>query len=274
MNKVAGWKSCAVTLALCAASLCAHADDLANVRKAGELVVGTEMQFAPFDFLENGQQAGFNKDLFAEIGKELGVKVRFIDLPWPSVLPGLEAHKFDMVGGPLTVTKARADRYAYTLPIADATDALLKRTGDTSLKQSSDIAGKTVGAGKSTAQYEQLKVWAATLPKPPEIREYVDFNQAYSDLAAGRIVAVANSVTNIAYVAKQRPDTFAVMQPSFGAKVYYAYCMRKDEDSKTLLDAFDAALVKMNKDGRLAALQKKWLGVAMDTPSSLPTPNY
>jgi polar amino acid transport system substrate-binding protein len=99
MVKVAGWKSCAVTLALCAASLCAHADDLANVRKAGELVVGTEMQFAPFDFLENGQQAGFNKDLFAEIGKELGVKVRFIDLPWPSVLPGLEAHKFDMVGG-------------------------------------------------------------------------------------------------------------------------------------------------------------------------------
>jgi polar amino acid transport system substrate-binding protein len=181
MNKVAGWKSCAVTLALCAASLGAHADDLANVHKAGELVVGTEMQFAPFDFLENGQQAGFNKDLFVEIGKELGVKVRFIDLPWPSVLPGLEAHKFDMVGGPLTVTKARADRYAYTLPIADATDALLKRTGDTSLKQASDIAGKTVGAGKSTAQYEQLKVWAATLPKPPEIREYVDFNQAYSD---------------------------------------------------------------------------------------------
>jgi polar amino acid transport system substrate-binding protein len=50
--------------------------------------------------------------------------------------------------------------------------------------------------------------------------------------------------------------------------------MRKDEDSKTLLDAFDAALVKMNKDGRLAALQKKWLGVAMDTPDTLPTPNY
>jgi len=274
MNMVAGWKRCALTLALCAASLSAHADDLANVRKAGELVVGTEMQFAPFDFLENGQQAGLNKELFAEIGKELGVKVRFIDLPWPSVLPGLEAHKFDMVGGPLTVTKARMDRYAYTLPIADATDALLKRTGDTSLKQSSDIAGKTVGAGKSTAQYEQLKTWAATLPKPPEIREYVDFNQAYSDLAAGRIVAVANSVTNIAYVAKQRPDTFAVVQPAFGAKVYYAYCMRKDQDSKSLLEAFDAALVKIKNDGRLAALQKKWLGVAMDTPTTLPTPNY
>ena len=75
---------------MAAISVSAHADDqLAKVKKAGELVVGTEMQFAPFDFLENGQQQGFNKDFFAELSKEMGVKVRSIDLPWPSVLPGL-----------------------------------------------------------------------------------------------------------------------------------------------------------------------------------------
>jgi polar amino acid transport system substrate-binding protein len=275
MSILAGWKCRLVMLTLCAASVAAHADDqLAKVKKAGELVVGTEMQFAPFDFLENGQQAGFNKDLFAEVGKEMGVKVRFIDLPWPSVLPGLEAGKFDMVGGPLTVTKARMDRYTYTLPVADATDALLKRANDSSVKQSSDIAGKTVGAGKGSAQLDQLKTYVATLPKPPEIREYVDNNQAYADLAAGRIAAVANSMTNIAYVAKQRPETFAVVQPPFGAKVYFAYALRKDADSKPLADAFNAALVKMHNDGRLAALQKKWFGVAMDAPTTMPTPNY
>ena len=275
MKIPAGWKSCLMLVTLCAASLCAHAEDeLAKVKKSGELVVGTEMQFAPFDFLENGQQAGFNKDLFAEVGKELGVKVRFIDLPWPSVLPGLEAGKFDMVGGPLTVTKARMERYTYTLPIADATDALLKRANDGSIKQSSDIAGKPVGAGKGSAQLDQLKSYAATLPKAPDIREYVDNNQAYADLAAGRVVAVANSMTNIAYVAKQRPETFAVVQPPFGAKVYFAYCLRKDADSQPLAEAFNAAIVKMNKDGRLAALQKKWFGVAMDVPSTMPTPNY
>lgn len=275
MKIFAGWKSCAVMLALCATSAVAHADDLlAKVKRSGELVVGTEMQFAPFDFLVNGQQAGFNKDLFAEVGKELGVKVRFIDLPWPSVLPGLEAGKFDMVGGPLTLTKARMERYTYTLPIADATDALLKRANDTSLKQSSDIAGKTVGAGKGSAQLDQLKTYIATLPTKPEVREYVDNNQAYADLAAGRIAAVANSMTNIAYVAKQRPEAFAIVTPPFGAKVYFAYCLRKDADSKPLADAFNAALVKMHGDGRLAALQKKWFGVEMDAPTTLPTPNY
>ncbi|MCG5076783.1 transporter substrate-binding domain-containing protein [Paraburkholderia tagetis] len=275
MKRAASWKRFTLALTLAAVSVSAFAEDqLAKVKKAGELVVGTEMQFAPFDFLENGQQAGFNKDLFAEIGKELGVKVRFLDLPWPSVLPGLEAGKFDMVGGPLTVTKARMERYAYTLPVADATDALLKRANDTALKQSSDVAGKTIGAAKGTAQLDQLKAYVATLPHAPTIREYVDNNQAYSDLAAGRIVAVANAMTNIAYVAKQRPETFAVLTPPFGAKVYYAYCVRKDADSKPLLDAFNTALLKIQADGRLATLQKKWLGTSMTVPTTMPTPNF
>jgi polar amino acid transport system substrate-binding protein len=56
--------------------------------------------------------------------------------------------------------------------------------------------------------------------------------------------------------------------------VYFAYCMRKDPDSKSLDDAFNAALIKMHDDGRLATLQKKWFGVAMDAPTTLPTPNY
>src|SRR5476649_2467277 len=98
-----------IALALAGACMAAQADQLADVKKAGELVVGTELQFAPFDFTENGKQKGLNSELFEQLGKELGVKVKFIDLPWPSVLPGLEAKKFDMVAGPIIVTQARKE---------------------------------------------------------------------------------------------------------------------------------------------------------------------
>lgn len=275
MKRFKPWTSLLVALTLAAGSVAAHADSMLDrVKQRGELVVGTEMQFAPFDFLENGQQAGFNKDLFAAVGQIVGVKVRFVDLPWESVLPGLDAGKFDMVAGPLTVTKARMERYAFSLPIAEATDALLKRASDGSLKTSADIAGKVVGAGKGSAQLEQLKSYAATLPKPPTIREYVDNNQAYADLAAGRLAAVANSLTNIAYVAKQRPAVFSVVQPAFGAKVYFAYALRKDADSTSLARAFNGALVTLDKNGTLATLQRKWFGVATAMPTEMPTPNY
>jgi polar amino acid transport system substrate-binding protein len=160
------------------------------------------------------------------------------------------------------------------LPIADGTVALLKRANDTSIKTNADVAGKAVGGGKGSAQLDQLKKYVSTLPGKTDVREYIDNNQAYADLAAGRIVAVGNSLPNIAYVARQRPDTFAVVQPPFGTKVYFGYLGRKDADSKPLIDAINKAIIKMHGDGRLDALQKKWFGVTMETPTTMPSPNY
>lgn len=272
MNKRHLFKTLAAA-AIVLATATAHAQDvLARVKQAGVLKVGTETAFAPFDFIKDGDHVGLNVDLFKEVGKELGVKIEWVALPWEGVLPGLEASKFDMVGGPATITKARMERYRFSTPIADASVALLKRAGDNSIMKPADVAGKIVGGGKASAQLAQLVAFVNTLPGKTEVREYPGNNEAYADLAAGRIVAVGNSIANIAYVAQQRPDTFAVVKPPFGAKSYFGYIGRKDADSASLMDAVDAAILKMKKDGRLAALQKKWFGDTFDTPEKITDP--
>ncbi len=254
-------------------SVSAHADDvLAKVKAAGVLKVGTETAFAPFDFIDAGKHAGLNVELFDEIGKEMGVKIEWVALPWEGVLPGLEAGKFDMVAGPATITKARAERYRFSPPIAEATVAILKKAGDKTISKPEDIAGKVIGGGKATAQLAQTKAFADKLPGKTEMREYVGYNEAYADLAAGRIAAVGNSLPNIAFVAQQRKGTFEVVLPPFGTKSYFGYIGRKDADYAKLMDAFDAALLKVKKDGRLAKLQEKWFGQAFDTPDSVPEP--
>jgi polar amino acid transport system substrate-binding protein len=204
----------------------------------------------------------------------MGVKIEWVSLPWDGVLPGLEAGKFDMVAGPATITKARMEHYRFTPPLAEATVALMKRKGDTSVMKPEDIAGKIVGAGKATSQLAQLKAFGDTLPGKVEVKEYVGFNEAYADLAARRIVAVGNSLPNIAFVAKQKPDTFEVVLPTFGAKSYFGFIGRKDPDYASLMDAVDKAMLKIKADGRMATLQKKWFGTSFDTPDSVPTPNF
>ena len=261
-----------VGAAIVLACVGAHAQDaLSRVKQAGVLKIGTETAFAPFDFIKDGDHVGLNVDLFKDIGKEMGVKIEWIALPWEGVLPGLEASKFDMVGGPATITKARMERYRFSTPVADASIALLKRKGDKSIMKPADIAGKAVGGGKGSAQLAQLKTFAESLGKA-DVREYPGNNEAYADLAAGRIVAVGNSIANIAYVAQQRPDTFEVVMPPFGAKSYFGYIGRKDADSAKLMDAVDAVILKMKKDGRLATLQKKWFGQPFDTPETVTEP--
>ncbi len=251
----------------------ASADVLENVKKAGVLKVGTETAFAPFDFIDAGKHVGFNVDLFDEIGKELGLKIEWVTLPWDGVLPGLESGKFDIVAGPATVTKARLERYDFSPPIAEATVALLKKKGDTALAKPEDIAGKAVGSGKATAQLAQLQEYAKTLPKPVEVKEYVSFNEAYADLAAGRIVAVANSLPNIAYLAQQRP-VFEVVLPPFGAASYFAFPEHKGPEYDGINKAVNDAMLKIKADGRMAKLQEKWFGQSFNTPDDVGTPNF
>ena len=80
---------------------------------------------------------------------------------------------------------------------------------------------------------------------------------------------MANSFPNIAYVAQQRPDTFAVVEPPFGTKTYFGFPGMADEDHASLMDAIDGAILKMKADGRLAEYQKKWFGVTFDTPDKV-----
>lgn len=264
----------AVAGAMSGFSRAARAQDaLAQMKANGVLRIGTETAFAPFDFIDSsGKHVGFNLDLFAVVGKELGVKVAYTLLPFEGLLPGLEARRFDLVGGPLTITKARMERYRFLPPVSEGTVALLKRRGDTSITNPTDIAGKTVGAGKASAQLAQLRAFTETLPGKTQIREYVGNNEAYADLAAGRIAAVGNSFPNVNYVAAQRPQVFEVVTPPFGKKTYFGYLGRKDAASAPLLDVLQGALLKIRADGRLAGLQKTWIGQPVETPEAVTAP--
>ena len=186
-------------------------------------------------------------------------------------MPGFEAKKFDLCIAPVTITKERMKHYAFTVPIADATAALMKRADDKSIMKPEDIAGKTVGGQKGTSQVAQLKEFAAKLPKPVEVKEYVDNNQAAADLAAGRIDATVNSLPNLAYAAQQRSDAFAVVTPPFGQPTYFSWVARLDD--KTLVDALNAAILAVEADGTMAKIQKTWFGQTMDLPKTVPEPS-
>jgi polar amino acid transport system substrate-binding protein len=267
-----GLAGAAASSAFLGATGAAFADDtLAQIKQRGVLATATEMQFPPFDISDNGTYKGLDRDLIDAVGKEMGVKVSYLDLPWTSVLPGLDAKKFDLCIAPVTITKERMKRYAFTVPIADATAALMKRADDKSIMKPEDIAGKTVGGQKGTSQVAQLKEFGAKLPKPVEVKEYVDNNQSYADLAAGRIDASVNSLPNLAYVAQQRSDTFAMVAPPFGSPTYFSWVGRLDD--KTLIDAINAAILAVEANGDMAKIQKTWFGQTMDLPKTVPEPS-
>lgn len=261
--------ACATTLALPAAA----ETTLEKIKRTGEVTVGTEAAFPPFEFVKDGKIVGYGADILAVVVQDLGVKkLNQLDLPWQGILPGVLAGKFDFVATTVGINEERAKRYAYTFPIADGMPYTMKRKGD-AIAKIEDFNGKVMATqlASSTepvarALDEKLKAAGGTGFK--ELKLFTAFPEAYVALANGEVDAVMQSLPALAVAVKEKPDLFelAIATPKDGGYPYLAWVTRPDD--KDLRDAISASIKKMRDDGRLAALQMKWFGFEMKIPDS------
>ncbi|MDR5886720.1 transporter substrate-binding domain-containing protein [Vreelandella janggokensis] len=254
----------------------AHSDLLDDIRSEGTFTVGTEARFAPFEYIEDGEIVGYSADVMEHIMPELGEGVELIrmDLPWQGILPGLERERFDYVVTSVTATPERMERYHLSAPIADATMAIMKRTGEDDISSPEDIAGKVAAAQSGSAQLDALEALAAELEEagtPVEyIRTYTGVDEAYAELGTGRVDVVINSLPNLLEAERTRPEVFEVVG-TFGDPVYFSWAGRDTEESASLNAFMDEQIQRLNEDGTLAELQEKWFGSPMDLPDELPS---
>ena len=139
------------------------------------------------------------------------------------------------------------------------------------MRKPEDIKGKVAGAIQGSTQAKKLRAFSDKIGGV-DIREYGTIDEAYADLVAGRLDAVAGTLPILAYLVTKRPESFALLQPAeIGDPDYLAWVGRKDEDSASLMKAIDDAILKMTDDGRMKAIQEKWLGTYVELPREVPT---
>ena len=105
---------------------------LEKIKRTGKVTVGTEAAFPPFEFVEDGKIVGYGKDILDYIVADMKVELNQLDLPWQGILPGVLAGKFDFVATSVSIRAERAKKYAFTVPIAEGTNWVMKRSGDAS----------------------------------------------------------------------------------------------------------------------------------------------
>lgn len=270
MNLFRFFKSTLAGIALAALATSANADQLDDVRAAGKIVTSTDMHFTPLGMFINGSYQGLNKDLFDEIAKELGVEPVYQDIPWPAQLPGLEVKKFDIVTTAAAITPERLKRYAFTLPVVYAPVGLIRAANNNDIRKPEDIKGKVAGAIQGSTQARKLQAFSDELGGVT-IKEYGTIDEAYADLVAGRLDVVAGTLPILAYLVKNRPESFALLEPAaIGEPDYLAWVGRKGEYSASFMKAVNDAILKITDDGRMKAIQEKWLGTYTELPREVP----
>ncbi len=91
----------------------AKASALEEIQKRGELWVGLEAGYQPFEMQdEKGNIVGFDVDMAYEMGKALfgeggEKKVKIINTAWEGIIPALMTHKFDIIMSGMTILQSR-----------------------------------------------------------------------------------------------------------------------------------------------------------------------
>jgi polar amino acid transport system substrate-binding protein len=249
----------AMTAALANTAM-SHAATLDEVKSRGYLLVATEDDYRPFEFMEEGKATGYDNELLALVEKSSGVKIRQQVLPWAGILPGVTTGKYDMALSAVLVTTARKATFDFTSPTAQTTTYFATKKGSPILKPE-DLIGKTVGAETGSAMLTDLKDFDAKLKAKgkglKEIVEYHGYPEAYQDLGNGRLDAVANTDLSLMSLVKERSDMFVMGKP-IGEPTYLAWAVAKGNTS--VLKMVDTALLELRKNGEMYRLQKKWLG--------------
>ena len=259
----------AATAALAMPSGRVRAAGMEEIKKRG-LIVATEDDFRPFEFVKDGKPTGFDNELVDELRKHAPFPIKQEILPWTGLLAGVSTGKYDVAITAAIITKERRQSLDFTSPIADATHYYVKRKSDTSIKSIKDLNGKTCGVQAGSALLGRLPELKAMIEKEGgkmgKIVEYTSYPEAYQDLALGRTDFVVNTIINIKALVAEKPNVFETGQPVSG-KSFPAWAVAKG--NKELLDYLNGFIAKMKETGKFAELQKKWFGEAFpDLPVS------
>ncbi|MFT3814222.1 MAG: lysine/arginine/ornithine ABC transporter substrate-binding protein [Acidovorax sp.] len=233
---------------------------VAGTSFAADLRVGLNPAYEPFEYKNaHGEVVGFDVDIAKALCAQLQRKCVFVESEWDSVIPALQAKKFDVVISSMSITPERArvvdftQRY-YKTPSAIVVKKSVKYDGPASLK------GMKIGVLKASTQEK----WALGELKPAgvDVVPYQSQNQVYLDLQAGRLDGtVADKVeVNGGFLRKPEGKDYGYVGADQYDTKYYGegigIAMRKGQGDlkKQLNDAIDT----IRKNGTYNEIAKKY----------------
>src|SRR5215813_2572662 len=197
---------------------------------------------------------GFEIDLMNAVGKQLNRKSVFVQNQWDGLIPGLQRGNYDLAVNGIEITDDRKRQVNFSIPYYACGEQLSVRAGDNSINSLADLKGKIVGTLKASLAQRILERANLEQGSRMEIRSYENQNNAYDDLALGRLQAVLIDWPIAVYYSKPNPK-LKFVGPSV-ERMEYGIAVRKEDTE--LLKQVNDALLALIKSGELRRIYEKW----------------
>jgi polar amino acid transport system substrate-binding protein len=232
----------------------------AKYKDKGVLTVASDASYAPMEFIgKDGKSVvGADVDLGHAIGKELGVKFKFVNASFDSIIPALQAGKYDLGMSAFSDTKKREEVVDFVTYFVAGTSFYVKAHGGAKIEGLDDLCGKTVAIEKGTIQVDdataQNKKCTAAGKSAVTVSVFPDQNGANLAIASGRAqVGMADSPV-AAWIVKESHGQFKLSGKAYN-NVPYGIIVPKNSG---LAKPLHAAVEHLIKNGEYAKILDKW----------------
>ena len=231
----------------------------ASIKSKGTLTVAADASYAPNEFIapDGHTVIGMDPDLMKALAAVMGLKVKVINVPFASIIPGMAAGKYDVGASSFTDTKEREKTVDFVTYLSVGEAFLTKAGGSANPQKLADLCGLTVSVESGTvelsdAQAQNPKCKSAGKPAI-KILVFPDQNGANLALRSGRAQVDFADSPIIAYQVRQL-GVQVRSSPTFGTAPYGIALPKGNGMAQAVL----AAMKQLMANGTYAAILKRW----------------
>lgn len=225
-----------------------------------QIRLGVEGAYPPFSQIDpQGNVVGFDIDIANALCAAMKAKCTQIKLDFDSMIPALLARKIDAVVASMSITEERKEKVAFTNKYYQTPARFVQKKGAGLQISKEGLKGKVVGVQSATIHDTYL---SDNYGDVVQVKRYTTLDEAYLDLAAGRLDALlADSVAVLdGFLSKPSGQGYEFTGPAlveakwFGEGVGIAV-RKQDED---LREQFNKAIAAIRADGTYQKIQAKY----------------
>ena len=225
--------------------------------------VGFDAEYPPYGYMddETGDYTGFDLELAEAVCEIYGWKLVKTPINWDAKDTELNSGAIDCIWNGFTMN-GREDDYTWSDPYVDNSQVMVvsENSGINSL---SDLAGKTVGVQAASAALDLLqseeeggqKELADTFAA---LQQFPDYNNAFVELQAGSIDAVAMDIGVAKYQLESRGEGYKILDEHLNSE---KYAIGFKKGNTELCDKVNEGLQQVLADGTFDKLAEKY-GIA------------
>lgn len=234
-----------------------------RIRDAGFISAASDPHQPPYDFYgpDNATLVGVEQELLTEVASKLGIEIRRIAAPFPSIIPGIQSKRFDL-GASAFGDFVEREKIVDIIDVnREAAGLIVVKGNPHKVTKLSDTCGLRGAAHQGSTPLRLFELQAAACPpgKPLEILQFTTSDQAQLALKSGRADVSLANVGVSAYTTANQPAAgiqLELVTSSRYAVGYQGWLIAKENPE--LRDAIIAALQAMVDDGSYAKVFTKW----------------